>query len=200
LHASAVAIGDGAVVFAGPRGAGKSTLLGAFVAAGYNAMADDMSLIEAGVDRPARLWAAPGYLRLWPDSVRGLGFENRPASPELSWSEKLQLSLDMTAAIGARPLSAIFMLTAGEADVPAVEPIETVAAVTGLAQQFFRPHYIHALGKLAHLLPQLGRIVAATPVFRIARPAFYDQLDTVIASVRRMVEGKLAGRQTADRR
>jgi hypothetical protein len=188
LHASAVAIGDGAVAFAGPRGVGKSTLLAAFVAAGHTAIADDLSLIEAGADLPVRLWAAPGYLRLWPDSVRALGFDDRPASRELSWSTKLQLSLDMNAADGASPLSAIFLLTAGQSDITAIEPVETAAAITGLAQQLFRPYYIHPLGKLAVLLSQLGQIVAATPVFRISRPAFYDHLDTVIASVRRTVE------------
>ena len=80
LHASAVAIGDGAVAFAGPKGAGKSTLLGAFVGAGHAALADDMSLIETRSDQTAHLWAVPGYLRLWPDSVQALGLEDRPAS------------------------------------------------------------------------------------------------------------------------
>ena len=65
LHASAVAIGGGAVVFAGPSGIGKSTLLGAFVATGHTAIADDLSLIESGAAGPAHVRAAPGYLRLW---------------------------------------------------------------------------------------------------------------------------------------
>ncbi len=188
LHASAVAIGDGAVAFAGPKGAGKSTLLGAFVAAGHAAIADDLALIEAGRDQPPRLWAAPGCLRLWPDSVRALGFGAWPALPELSWSAKLQLPLDMTAARGARPLAAVFILTAGHSDFPAIEPVETATAMAGLAQHFFRPHYLHPMGKLAVLLPQLGRIAAGTKVFRIRRPERYAHLDAVIASVRRMVE------------
>ena len=191
LHASAVAIGDGAVVFAGPKGAGKSTLLAAFVAAGYAAIADDLALIEAGGDRTARVWSAPGCLRLWPDSVRALGLEDRPARPELSWSTKLQLSLEMNSARGARPLSAIFMLTAGEPSVSAIDRVETAIATAALAQQFFRPRYILPLGKIAVLLPQLGRIVAATRMYRIRRPALYEQLDTVITAVQRIVESRM---------
>jgi energy-coupling factor transporter ATP-binding protein EcfA2 len=161
LHASAVAIGSGAVAFTGPKGAGKSTLLGAFVGAGHAALADDMSLIETRSDQTAHLWAVPGYLRLWPDSVQALGLEDRPASPELSGSAKLQLSLDITAVDGAKPLSAIFMLTAGESAVALIEPIETAAAIAGLAGQLFRPHYIHPLGQIASLIPQIGKPLPA---------------------------------------
>jgi hypothetical protein len=188
LHASAVALGDGAVAFAGPSGVGKSTLLGAFVAAGYDAIADDLSLIEPGADRSARIWPAPGYLRLWPDSVRALGFNGRSAGPELSWSNKLQLSLQTLAADGPRPLSAICLLTEGEADIPSVEPMETSAAIAGLAQQFFRPHYIHPLGKLAILLPQLGKIAAGVRIFRVYRPANYDGVQPLMEAVMRSVE------------
>lgn len=188
LHASAVAIDGEAIAFAGPSGAGKSTLLGAFVAAGHTAIADDVSFIEAGALPPARLWAAPGFLRLWPDSIRALGLDDRPAKPELSWSGKLQLSLDTTAADGPWPLSAVILLTGEEADVPTIEPIETAAALAGLAQQFFRPHYIHALGQLAILLPQLGSIIAETKVFRMRRPKFYHRLDTMVSTVKRAVE------------
>lgn len=187
LHASAVAVGNGAVVFAGPRGAGKSTLLGAFLAAGHKAMADDMSLLDLAPDLTVRVWAAPGYLRLWPDSVRGLGFDDRAASPELSWSTKLQLSLDTREAHGARPLSAIFMLTPGQSKSAVIEPIETTPAIAGLAQQLFRRHYIHPLGKLGILLPQLGRIVAGTTIYRLRRPALFHQLDTVITAVQRVL-------------
>ena len=188
LHASAVAIGSGAVAFAGPSGAGKSTLLGAFVAAGHTAIADDLSLIEPGPEQTARLRAAPGYLRLWPDSVRALGFEDRPAIPEFSWSSKVQLSLDTTAADDPWPLSAICVLTGEQADIPSIEPIDTAAAIAALAQQFFRPHYIRPLGKLASLLPQLGKIVATTRVFRISRSTSYDHVRTMIEAIRRTVQ------------
>jgi energy-coupling factor transporter ATP-binding protein EcfA2 len=200
LHASAVAIDGHAVAFAGPSGAGKSTLLGAFVAAGHSAIADDLSLIEPGAEGPARIWAAPGYLRLWPDSVRALGFNDRPTIQEFSWSSKLQLSLDANAADGPWPLSAIYLLTGERSDAPSIAPIETAAAIAGFAQQFFRLHYIRPLGKLAALLPQLGKIVARTPVFRISRPASYDHLQTMIEAIRRRVhEGDGAGFERSTR-
>jgi hypothetical protein len=183
LHASAVAIGGRAVAFAGPSGAGKSTLLGAFVAAGYKAIADDLLLIEPKGELP-RVWATPGFLRLWPDSVRALGLDERSACPELSWSAKLQLSLNMTPSDGPWPLSAICLLAGEEADVPSIEPIESTAAIAGVANQLFRPHFIQPLGQLATLMPQICTIIPETHVFRINRAAPYDRLSKMIDSIR----------------
>jgi hypothetical protein len=188
LHASAAVVGGAGVAFAGPSGAGKSTLLGAFVAAGHGAIADDLSLIESGAEFSARIWPSSGYLRLWPDSVRSLGLLERPASPELSRSSKLQLSMETTVVDGPRPLSAVCLLTGEEADLPSIEPIETAAALAGLAQQLFRPHYIHPLGKLASLLLRLGEIVGEIRVFRVSRPTSYDRLQTMIEAIQRTLQ------------
>jgi energy-coupling factor transporter ATP-binding protein EcfA2 len=188
LHASAAVIDGAAVAFAGPSGAGKSTLLGAFVASGHSAIADDLSLVESGAEFSARIWPSSGYLRLWPDSVRALGFDERPASPELSWSSKLQLSLETTVVDGPRPLSAVCLLTGEEAELPSIEPIETAAAMAELAKQLFRPHYIHPLGKLASLLVRLGKIVVGIRVFRVSRPTSYDHLQTMIEAIKRTLQ------------
>jgi hypothetical protein len=188
LHASAVAMDGGAIAFAGQSGAGKSTLLGAFVAAGHTAIADDLLLVEPGAERPARLRAAPGYLRLWPDSVRALGFEDRRARPEFSWSSKVQLPLDTSAEDGPWPLSAVCLLTGEQADIPSIERVDTATAIVALAQQLFRPHYIHPLRQLASLLPQLGKIVAGTRVFRISRSASYDHFRRMIEAIQWAVQ------------
>ena len=148
---------------------------------------------SSGAAGPAHIRATSGYLRLWPDSVRALGLANRSASPELSWSTKLQLSLGTTAADRRWPLSAIYLLTGGHAAAPLIEPINTATAIAALAQQFFRPHYIHALGQLASLLPQLGKIVAGTQVFRISRPTSYDHLQTMIETIQRTALGGVEG-------
>ena len=188
LHASAVAIKGNAIAFAGPRGAGKSTLLGAFIAAGYTGIADDLSLIEPIAEQPPRIWPVPGYLRLWPNSARALGLDERSAGPELSWSAKLQLSLDTKDSDGPWPLSAICLLADGETDFPSIEPLESTLAGAGLMRQLFRPHYIHPLGQLRGLIPKISRVIASTRVFRISRSALYDHLPATIDMVRRALE------------
>ncbi len=69
LHASAVVVDDVAIALCGPAYAGKSTTAGAFAAAGYGVLADDMTALrfDAGT-----VTAMPAYdhLRVWEESER----------------------------------------------------------------------------------------------------------------------------------
>jgi hypothetical protein len=110
LHASVVAIGDGAIAIAGPAGAGKSTTAACFASMGYRVLADD---IAAVVVHDGRWHVQPAYpqLRLWPDSV-GMLFGRTDALPPLTptW-DKCALALGEEAfARQPLPLEAIYVL------------------------------------------------------------------------------------------
>ena len=74
MHASAVNIDGGAVLFAGPSGAGKSTLAAALHQRGYNVLSDDVTAVTLEATGP---WAHPGVnrMKLWRDSVLQLGHD-----------------------------------------------------------------------------------------------------------------------------
>lgn len=67
LHASAVVVDGAAIALCGPAQAGKSTTAGAFAAAGFGVLADDMTAIRM---HDGAVMAQPGYdhLRVWRDS------------------------------------------------------------------------------------------------------------------------------------
>ncbi|MFI5232074.1 MAG: hypothetical protein ACHQSE_06140 [Gemmatimonadales bacterium] len=69
LHASAVVVDGAAIALCGPAHAGKSTTAGAFAAAGFGVLADDMTAVRAS---PGGMMAMPGsdHLRVWEDSER----------------------------------------------------------------------------------------------------------------------------------
>src|SRR6185437_2076265 len=71
LHASAVAIGEGAIALVGPAGSGKSTTAAAFAERGYRVLAEDVVTLD---DRGYRFLLQPGYpcIRLWPAAVKAL--------------------------------------------------------------------------------------------------------------------------------
>jgi hypothetical protein len=75
LHASAVRLpnGDG-IVFMGEPGAGKSTTAAAFVKAGCNIISDDLVAIRIIDEKPYLIPSFP-QIKLWKNSVEGLGFE-----------------------------------------------------------------------------------------------------------------------------
>lgn len=71
LHASAVAVQDQAILFAGPQGAGKSSIAAAFAILGHPVLSDDIVVID---DSTGRVLAHPSHPRLsmWPDSASSL--------------------------------------------------------------------------------------------------------------------------------
>lgn len=73
LHASAVQIGEKAVVFMGAPGAGKSTTAAAFVKAGCRLLSDDLTALS--FDDQGKPFVVPAYpqLKIWENTVKGLG-------------------------------------------------------------------------------------------------------------------------------
>jgi hypothetical protein len=103
LHASAMVIGERAVLFAGPAGCGKSTTAATLQRLGYAFLSDDVVEIAGGCALPA-----PACIRLWPDALDAL-YGSAAAFPDRapSWDKKL-VRVDATA--GARPIGAILFL------------------------------------------------------------------------------------------
>ncbi len=81
LHASAVMLpnGDG-IVFMGEPGAGKSTTAGAFVKAGCKIISDDLVAIRFIENTPYLVSSFP-QLKLWKQSIDGLGFDFNDVQP-----------------------------------------------------------------------------------------------------------------------
>lgn len=82
LHASAVAVGGRAVVFAGDPGMGKSTTAVAFASLGYPVLSDDVVPLVLTEDG-AHAYPSHPRLTIWPESVEGL-FGSAAALPALT--------------------------------------------------------------------------------------------------------------------
>jgi hypothetical protein len=92
LHASAVAVGEEAIAFAGPEGAGKSTTAAMFVEEGHAALADDVvTLVERG--SCFEVPAGCAYLNLWPESLEMLRGTDQPAPADKPSADKRQWAL-----------------------------------------------------------------------------------------------------------
>lgn len=99
LHASAVALGERAVLFAGSSGAGKTTLAAALVATGATAVTDDIARLE-DVDGRLVCHPGPGRLRLREGAV-GLV----PAITEQAASTTVAQTADGRTAVAPRSVT-----------------------------------------------------------------------------------------------
>ncbi len=173
LHASAVVIDGVAVALVGGSMAGKSTTAGAFAAAGYTVVSDDLVAVRETDARPMVAPAYP-YLKVWPESEAIL-FDGAKRLPRLTptW-DKLALTLDdhgYDFADASVLLGAIVILGARDsgASRPLVKRESATAALLAIVPETYAGYLLDAPMRRTEFL-QLGALLARVPAF-IAEPS-----------------------------
>ncbi len=191
LHASCVVVDDFAIALCGPAHAGKSTTAGAFAAAGYPVLADDMTAIR---ERAGRAMAMPAYdrLRVWEDAENIL-LGSRGALPRLTptWDKRaLQLSgQGWSFRETPAPLGAVFLLAPRAADprAPWIAPISAADGFVALAANSYANYLLDDSMRAAEFA-SLASLMSTVRVFRAAPsddPGRIGELVRVIADAAR---------------
>lgn len=172
LHASAVAVGDRALVLAGPHGAGKSTLASALALRGAPLIADDVvHVLRADDDWIAEPFTGP--LRLWPDAEELL-FGTRGRLPRLtpSWDKRaLGVGSHGVEPVTTRHrVAAIVILEFAEQQPLHVASLAPADAFIRLTANTSATHLID-LHQRAAEFRTLAALVRAVPVGRLSRTA-----------------------------
>jgi len=189
LHASAVVVDGVAIALCGPAFAGKSTTAGAFAAAGFSVLADDMTVVRV---RGGALMAMPGsdHLRVWEDSEQIL-LGTSGALPRLTptW-EKLALRMrgeGWAWSDEAVPLGAVVLLAprSKSPDAPRIERVPPGDAFVAIAANSYANYLLDApmrAGEFVAIAQLMERVqvVRATPH---ADPARLGDLVRAIAGV-----------------
>ena len=165
LHASAVAVGDGAVAFVGDAGSGKSTIAAAFHAAGCPVVADDVVAVDLDGDSPS---VFPGFprVKLWPESVVALR-EDAEGLPRLHPRlEKRGLPVKMPPPDAPLRLSRIYALLPGP--TTDITPIPPAEALEELLRHSYGKSLLHDDAPATNFL-QCARLLAHVPVRRLTR-------------------------------
>jgi hypothetical protein len=170
LHACAVAIGDLAVVIAGPAGSGKSTTAAVFAEQGYRILAEDVVTLR---DLGAEFLVQPAYpsIRLWPASVEALyGAADRLPKLTPTWDKcYLDLTQDKYEfQHDPLPLAAIYLL-AERSDNPAAPFVEDLAPAEGLMSLIANTYATYLMDKKmrAREFEILQRVLSSVPVKRV---------------------------------
>lgn len=182
LHASAVAVGDGAVLFCGASGAGKSTLAAALVAAGYAHVADDFSVLRFGADGRALIAPDGRHHRLWQTALDGLAISGRRGAAVQGRLDKFFVEPSIRCA-EMLPVSAIYELAEG--DAPAITPAKPFEIVRMLQHHAYRPTLVALMRQQRLYFDATTRIAAMCGCYRFTRPLRFDCLDESIAQLAR---------------
>lgn len=166
LHASAVAIDDGAVAFLGAKGWGKSTLAGALYSLGYGIAADDVTAVHMGRGRPMVLPAFP-QLKVWPDTAASLGSVAEELPQLYSGAVKLAQRVDRGFPQAPLPLKCIYVLAQGKTNK--IEPLAPGKAFLELVRHSYWAELLQARGASAHFL-QCASITKSTRIRYLTIP------------------------------
>ena len=184
LHASSVAIADGAVAFLGGKGWGKSSVAGALYSRGYGIAADDVTAVHVGKGWAMVLPAFP-QLKLWPDTATSLGSVAEELPQLYSGAVKLAQRVDRGFAQIPLPLICIYVLARGKAKK--IVPLAPGKAFLELVRHSYWAELLQASGASAHFL-QCAKVSKNTPVRHLTIPRSLAQLPDVA----RLVEDDVA--------
>lgn len=172
LHASAIEVDGGAMIFCGQSGAGKSSLVAALCAAGFPLLADDVCRVQFG-RRGAVVIPDGRRLKLWRDTIAHLGLEAYQREQirggiEKYWVEPPSVASDPL------PLRAVFLLhTANEYSLRRTSLVHAVEHLRAFA---YRPRLVKALGQEPLWLNRSTVLASQAPVYQLDRQWSLDQL------------------------
>ena len=177
FHAGSVDINGQGLVLAATGSFGKTTLTGAFHAAGYRSLADDLSC--ALVDPEPALLPGPASIRARPDVLKHFPFDR--TTPVLTTPTRSHLALDSDSRGNGDPvpLAAIVFLRISDGPI-ALERAPVEEAVRDLFGLSYRLPSDQGQTKAFELAAGLA---GGVPVWNLHRPLTVESLPTVIESI-----------------
>jgi hypothetical protein len=192
VHASAIKIGQQAVIFAGPPGAGKSTTAAAFAQFGYTVLADDMVAMSLNSLGKVMVYPAFPQIKIWPSAVKGLGYNPSSLPPLFSGSRKRVIRQKENFPVELFPLAHIFFLENG-ANLKITKMTKTEAFFS-LARFFPLPSDLLQGTALERHFQQCVQLTGEVDIWKVENPKTFNALKDLVP----WVERKLERTQTKD--
>jgi len=166
LHASAVALDDGAVVFLGGPGWGKSTMAAAMYARDYGVVADDVVAVDLDGERGPTIFPGFPQLKLWPDATVSLG-DIAETLPQLH-PRLEKRACRVASGFPRTPLSLRHIYVLDEGRNHTIEPIEKQDALVELVRHSYGVRLLQPVNPRSHFL-QCANLANKVPVRRLKR-------------------------------
>lgn len=185
FHASAVALGNGAVAFLGETGRGKSTLAASFATHDQGLLTDDALILEIG---PASAQIVPSHpsVRLWDDSQDALFNGSRAAAPATQFTSKSRFLTDKDLLYCEMPtqLSRAYFLGDGSSNELVIRPLSAAEAMI----EWIKHSFLLDVENKVRLALQFGHVakLADWPIhYRLDFPRRYEDLPAVRDAIQR---------------
>lgn len=184
LHASAVRVGNRAMLFCGPSGAGKSTIAAALVEAGFDLMTDDfcaLSTTEGG-----HIMAEPDgrQLKLWELAIDKLSLKERRLDSVRPDLEKFYVT-PRSATSTSLPLGGVYQLVERRLrGADSIDSLNIVEGAVAIRRNAYRPGLVAKLRQQELYFRMSASISRQAGVFRLSRELGFGNMEKVLASLR----------------
>ena len=175
LHAAAVELGGGAVVFGAPSRYGKTTLALALHRHGHRVLSEDLSCCRVGP--VPEVIPGPAVLRLRPDVFAGQaipGLHVLKARPDRVF---LGFDADRAGSGDPVPMTAVVLLR----ESPEGPRLERAAPSTALRDLWALNFRLQTSEARARSFAQLARLASSVPIWNLYRPLRLEHLDSTVS-------------------
>ena len=180
VHASAVAVGDKAMLFCGPSGAGKSTMAALLSRRGYPLLNDDVCNLSRTSDGAYTVFPDGRMLKLWSQSLQHLNVQPHEAQRIRTDAEKFYMapeSVDLT----PRVVGGVYCLAQLDGAVaPSLEKLSVAEAMVELTLNAYRPGLVKAMKMQTQYFQASAGITAKSGVYRLSRVKDFSCADEVL--------------------
>lgn len=180
LQASAIAVGDRAVLFLGASATGKSTIAAMLAMRGHAVIADGLAALSVDAAGRAQLHGDGAQLQLWADAVARLSLAEHRGAPLRPGIAKSHVDLGARIA-GAMPVAALYALR----DVrnnshPAIERANLVDASKMLVSLAYRPLLVTLLDQRPAYLAMSAALGMSAGTFQLTRTRGFQAVDETL--------------------
>ncbi|WP_162891492.1 hypothetical protein [Salinibacter ruber] len=186
LHASAVALGNGAVGVLASKQGGKTTLAMSLLQQGHPLLTDD--LLPLGVEGDA-IRGRPGYpqMRMWPPHARHFVDNPHALRRAHPYTDKRRVPVGPdglgTFCDDVRPLQALYLPERTDKASIQIQPVAPTEALKAALRHSFLPQLVEAAGWQAYRLNALSQLVEQIPVRRLTYPEGIEHLPRVADAI-----------------
>jgi hypothetical protein len=168
LHGSAIATERGAILLVGPSASGKSTLAAEFWRRGYRVLADELCALDVDPGG-ARLWPAPGHLKLWADALEMLGIPTEGLARVRPGLEKYDLPVNGSPTQPV-PVVGAYSLAASNTSERALATLAGFDKFRTLTNNTFRLRFLKGMQLQGQHFQQIQALVKHVRVARLDHP------------------------------
>ena len=178
IHASAIMVGDQAVLFCALSKGGKSTLAARLGAQGYPLISDDLCHIKIPETGYPGIYRSAPRLKLWADALQILDSQPRWIEQDASRAGKFHVTQIMSTEVNAAVVTAIYLLEWGDLGIGRLSGASALRRFW--AASTYRPELLGSPEQLGRYTSQSLSVLQRVPVWELRRPRNLEAMSETV--------------------